>query len=215
MSNIKEIIESIYNVLLFVSFVIGVFKFKKLTKLLRFVFLFVVFGILTEITIDVLKEFGMINTMPVGNIYIPLSFLILGVFYFFVLENYVNKKVVISVVIAFELLCIINFVFIQNIMEFPNITAAVGALIVIVFAVLLFSKVMSEAKIEKLSKEPLIWINTAFLIYYSGNFFFYVLFNQNMKLSHEFAMPVANFYVGVNALLYALISIGFLKVRRQ
>lgn len=215
MSFITQNKDLIYSVFLLSSLVIGVIKYKKLSKPLKFIFLFVGIGCLTEITIDIWKKFWMSNTMPIGNIYIPVSFLILGLFYLFLLKNYLNRKIIVGIIIAFELLCIINYVFVQNLLEFPNITAAIGALIIIAFSVIVFSKIMAEAKIEKLSKEPIIWINTAFLIYYSTNFFFYILFNINVEYSHEFMIQVSLFYAAVNCLLYLLISIGFLNVRKR
>lgn len=215
MSFITQNRDLIYYVFLFACFAIGVIQYKKLTNPLKVVFLFVGIGCLTEITIDIWKKFWMSNTMPIGNIYIPVSFLILGLFYLFLLKNYLNRKIIIGIIIAFELLCILNYVFIQNLLEFPNITASIGALIIIAFSVIMFSKIMSEAKIEKLSKEPIIWINTAFLIYYSTNFSYFILFNMNVEYSREFAIQVSIFYVAINCLLYLLISIGFLNVRKR
>ncbi len=210
---IFSIFNSIYNTILLTALVIGVVKYKNLTKSLRLVLLFVVFGCVTETSTDIMKYFGMRNTMPAGNIYIPVVYIILGLFYITVLKEFVKKKILIGIIVAYEFLCIINLIFIQKLLEFPNITAAIGAFIVIIFSILLFSKVLSEAKIEKLSKEPIIWINTAFLIYYSANFFFYILFNVNVEFSLEFAKRAHLIYAGFNILLYAVIAFVFLKVK--
>lgn len=212
---LSDLLQHFYELFLLLGFVAGVVKYKILSKSLRLILLFVVFGILTEVTMDVLKEFGMRNTMPVGNIYFPISILILGFFYFFLLKNYVNKNVIIGVIATFELLCILNYIYIQNLQEFPNITAAVGALIIIAFSIIMFARLISEAKVKKLWKEPVVWISTAFLIYFSANFFFYILFNLNVEFSMDFTRQVYLFYIGFNILLYALIFIGFLKVSKN
>ena len=195
--------------------VIGIIKFKKLSNHLRFIFLFVVFGCLTEVAMEVVKVFGIRNVSPVGNIYFPIAFSILGLFYFSLLKDYINRKIIAGVITTFILLCIVNLMFIQNLQEFPNFVAIVGSLIIIVFSVLQFSKTMAEAKIEKLSAEPIIWINTALLIYYSANFFYFIVFNLSLEFSREFARQIHNFYAGVNVLFYSLIAVGFWKAGKN
>lgn len=208
-------ISNIYIILLIFSLFAGVVKYKQLSKPLKLVFLFVVIGCLTELSSEILKEFGLRNTMPVGNVYMPVSLIVLGIFYLFLLKDYIDKKIIIGLIVAFAFLCIANLIFIQDINKFPNITASIGALVIVVFSVLQFSKVMTETKIEKLSAEPLIWINSAFLIYYSANFFFFILYNINVEKNLEFILQIYPVYGVFNLLLYALISIGFLKVKKQ
>ncbi|GEM_PF-769935 len=210
-----NILDFIYNIVLISALILGILRFKKLIKPLRIIFLFVVFGCLTEITIDILKIFGMRNTSPVGNNYFPLAFLILGLFYFFLLKDYINKRVIIGTVLVFIFIAIFNLLFIQDLKKFPNIIAPIGALIIIVFSILHFLKVLSDANIESLSAEPLIWINTIILIYYSANLFYFTLFNLSWELNREFTRKIHLFYAGVNILFYAFIAVGFWKVGRK
>lgn len=213
MSSLMIIFNHIYNISLFAGLIVGLLKYKNLLKPLRLVLLFVALGCFTESLIDILKHFGIRNSMPVGHIYFPLSILILGLFYILSIKDFINRKIVIGTIVIFEILSIVNLIFIQNIHQFPNIIAAIGALIIIAFSIIYFSKVMTEAKIKKLSDEPMIWINTALLIYFSANFFFYILFNLNVEFDIEFAKRIHAFFFGFNILLYALIIIAFLKVK--
>jgi len=68
------------------------------------------------------------NTMPIGNLYIPVSVFIVGLFYLKQLEGYVNRKIIITAILVYEIICFINLLFVQNILEFPNIISSVGAL---------------------------------------------------------------------------------------
>lgn len=213
MSSLMIIFNHIYNISLFAGLIVGLLKYKNLLKPLRLVLLFVALGCFTESLIDILKHFGIRNSMPAGHIYFPLSILILGLFYILSIKDFINRKIVIGTIVIFEILSIVNLIFIQNIHQFPNIIAAIGALIIIAFSIIYFSKVMTEAKIKKLSDEPMIWINTALLIYFSANFFFYILFNLNVEFDIEFAKRIHAFFFGFNILLYALIIIAFLKVK--
>lgn len=155
------------------------------------------------------------RSTPVGNIYFPVAFFILGLFYFHLLKDYIHKKVLIGIIAGFVILALLNLLFIQDLNAFPNVIAPVGSLIIIAFTVLYFSKVMTEAKMKILSAEPLIWINTDLLIYYSVNLFYFSLFNLSLDINREFTKKIHLFYVGVTILLYLLIAIAFTKVKKQ
>jgi len=202
-------------IVIFIPLILGLIKYKQLDKSLKIVFYFVLFGTATEVFTKIYSTFFFKNTMPIGHVYITLSFLIMGLFYFNELKAYVNKKIIVGLIFLFEIFSVINVIFIQSIFDFANITGAIGAMILFLFSIVLFSKVMTEAKIEKLSKEPILWINTAVLIYYSGNFFYYVLFNYSLTISMEFATTTVKFAMGLNILFYLFVAVGFLKVKKQ
>lgn len=74
---------------------------------------------------------------------------------------------------------------------------------------------MTEANIERLGQEPLIYINIAVLIYYSGNLFFSLLFNLLLEYSKEFSKLTTYYYVAIVTLFYILIAIAFWKTDKQ
>jgi hypothetical protein len=153
-------------------------------------------------------------TSPIGHFYFPVAFLILTVFYYKLLNKFIKPIYFVIVIVAYELYCIINPIFIQSIYEFPSLIGAVGTLFIFIFSVAYFIKVMSEAKIEKLSREPLIWINTAVLVYYSFNFFYFSLYNLRLLASIEVAKMAAAFFGVFNLLFYSIITVGFLISRK-
>jgi hypothetical protein len=131
-----------------------------------------------------------------------------------VLKGFVKPAYIFSVIILFEMYCIINSVFIQSLLEYPSIEVAIGAMIIFLFSVAWFTKIMFEAKIVKLATEPLVWINSAILIYYTGSFFYHSLYNLILKASMDVAMLSAKLFAGLNLFFYLIIAIGFLKVKR-
>jgi hypothetical protein len=74
---------------------------------------------------------------------------------------------------------------------------------------------MVEAKITKLSSEPLVWINSAILIYYAGNFFYHTLFNLRLLASMEIALVAIKLFGILNLILYLIITIGFLIINKK
>jgi hypothetical protein len=197
------------------AFIVGIFRFKYFTKELKTFFYFVALGMLTEIYTKFHQHFIMKSTMPIGHFYFPVAFLILTIFYFQLLNKFIKPIYFIIVILVFELYCIINPVFIQSLLEYPSLVGAIGALFIFIFSVMFFIKVMSEAKIEKLSIEPLIWINTAVLVYYSFNFFFYSLYNLRLIASIEMATFVVIFFAVFNMLFYLIITVGFAITKKK
>ncbi len=206
-----SVVNQFYDFVIYLSFFIGLLKYKHLSSELKYIFYFVSFGVFTELFTGIYKAFWMKNTLPIGHFYIPISFLFLGLFYRLQLKNYINQKVLIGIISAFLTFSLINVIFIQSLFEFANITGALSAIILCVFSILLFAKIMSEAKIEKLWAEPIIWFNLGILFYHAGNFFFYILFNYSLTVSNEFALNTVYFNWIVGLLFYVLIIIGFWK----
>lgn len=195
--------------------IFGIILFRKLSKELRIIFYFTAFGAFTEIFIDFYKVHIDRVTMPIGHFYLTFSIIILVIFYRKVLEGFVRKGVIAFFGILYTIYAVINPIFIQSLKEFPNILGASGAIMIVIFSLLLFVKIMAEARIEKLGREPIVWINSAILLYYAGNFFYYMLININVKYFIAFAKHTVNFYNILNIVLYVLIGGSFLLTWRN
>ena len=74
---------------------------------------------------------------------------------------------------------------------------------------------MVEAKIKSISQEPMIWINTAVLLYFSGNLFFNILFSIILETSRDFSKFTTYFIVWLTAAFYLLIAIAFWKAGKK
>lgn len=153
--------------------------------------------------------------MPISHIYGFISFGLLFGFYFVLLKEFLNAKVLFFVSSSFLVYWIVNSLFFQSVYVLPALPRALGNLCIIVLAIIYFYKLMLEAKIVKLADEPLVWINTAILIYYTGNLFFFILFNLILEYSREFSKVTVYYFSGLNALFYILIAVGFLKVKKK
>lgn len=209
-----RILGDIATILVFVTFFAAIIRKKYLSNDLREIFLFLTFACITEIISDIYQAYWLKNTMPIGHFYIPISFFILGLSYYRWLKSYINPKIIISIIIVFEVFSVINTLFIQDLMVFANITGALSAIILFVFAVLYFVKVMVEMKIMKLAEDPKIWINTAILIFAAGNFFFFILFNYSLRVSNEFALFTLNVYHSINIFFYLLLIVAMWKTKK-
>lgn len=193
-----------------IAFIIGLILYKKFPVEIKTLFYFVAFGVLTEFYYRIHAHFIMKNGMPIGHFYFPIAIFIAGMFYKRILGDFIKPKYIISIIILYEIYCIINPIFIQGLFEYASLTGSIGALIIFLFSVAFFVKVMVDANIKKLSTEPLIWINTAFLIYYTFGFFYHSLYNLRATASLEVALFAVKFFAILNLSFYLIISVAFI-----
>ena len=202
-------INSLTNV---IAFFIGVVLYKSFPKEIKYVFYFVVFGFLTELYSKIQIYYIMRNTMPIGHFYFPIAIFIAVMFYKRILTGFMHPAWIITVIVLYEIYCVINPIFVQGLFQYPSITGSLGSLIPFLLSVAFFIKVMVEARIEKLAGEPLIWINSAFLIYYTVGFFYHSLYNLRTTASMEVAYFALYLFSFLNLIFYLLITVGFILV---
>lgn len=198
-----------------IPFVVGIIRYDKIKRII-FLFYFVSFGVITEVFNKVLKKLGADNTLFIAHIYVVVSFALLCIFYLSVFKGYIKEIWFKSIILGFTIFSLIYSFYFQTIFSYPGLQLAVLAITMIVFSIIFLQKVMSEARIVKLSAEPLIWINLSILIYYSGNLFYYILFNLFLdNKAVDSGRIILIYFPTLNALFYILIAIGFWKAGKQ
>jgi hypothetical protein len=200
-----------------IPLIIGLWKYRSFDKPFQILFFFVVFGSVNEVAGLILRSLVRVhNTMPQANLYFMVEFACLGFFYREIFRGRYHPSLFNWTILLFEGASIINLLFFSSIFEYPSELQAVSKIGLISFSLMYFYKVMDEAKIRNLWKEPAIYINVAVLIYYSGNLFFSVLFNLILEYSREFSKITTYYFSGLNGLFYLLIATGFwIKAKNQ
>lgn len=158
---------------------------------------------------------GIHNTLPASHLYMVVSNLLLGLFFAEILQERIPKKIIYGIVAVYEVFCLVDILFFESLDKYPSVGQAVGTIMILAFVLMFFYKVMVEAKIKSLGKEPLIWINVGMLFYFAGNLFATLLFNIILEYSREFSKITIYYFSGLNALFYILIAIGFWKTKAK
>lgn len=197
-------------------FVVGIIRYSKQDTAFKILYLFVAYGVFNELAFRIWNIlFQAKNTIPLSNLYLMISFILLLLFYQRILKGMLSSWLFLLIIISFELACFLNFVFFQTIWDYPSILQTISKLIFVTFSIVYFYKVMTEAKITKLWNEPLVWVNLAVLVYYSANLFFSLLFNLILEYSREFSKITMVYFSLFNALFYMFLAIGFWKAGKQ
>ena len=208
-----SLFRMIYILSPLITLLAGIYSYRYLDKKLKLLLYYAVAGFCTEIFIWLLLKAGVKNNTPGLHFYIMFEVVIWALFYTECLKGFVHQRYIWAGLVLFELYCIVNFVFIQDLKSYPY-TRTVEDLLLILLAVLLFLKIMVEAKIENLTQSPIIWINTAVLFYFAGNFFYNIVFVHMLVIDRAFLRSTAVYIFGFfNFLYYAGIAAGFLLQR--
>lgn len=192
---------------------LGIYVFRKLGDKLKILFYYICITAVADIVSSLVARTGT-NTMPGAHIYVPVELVVLTLFYANYVKEYISKKYIWIIIGTFVIISIMNALFFQKVTVYPNIPRAVECIVMVIYSVLYFHKVMVEAKIKKLSKEPMIWINTGILCYFSFDFFFHISFPAVLASSVEFAKGILYFFWATNIMFYSILAIGFYKQKK-
>ena len=199
-----------------IPFIIGIVKYRKLDKAFRILFFFVVVGVIAEVSSLLARHLlDSRNTMLQGNFYLLSSFLLLSWYYIEVLKELVKPKIFWIIVLIFETGAFTNLLIIGSLREYPSVSQSVSKILFLVYSLAFFHKIMVEAKIKTLWKDPYFLVNLAVLIYYAGNLFFSVLFNIMLNYSREFTKVAAVYFSFLNALFYFILGWAFDRFSRD
>jgi hypothetical protein len=116
----------------------------------------------------------------------------------------------------FFLLFIIYTGFVSNdIKIIDNLSVSIESIILIIYSLFSFYIIMKKMIYENLLSTPFFWINSAILIYFSGNLFFFAFSNYLQKHSDQsLFLQLYIIHSIFNILYYITLSIGFWKARK-
>jgi hypothetical protein len=195
---------------------IATYKIKYASRSLKTIWYYLLMDGCTNILASVLADFR-INNLPVLHIFTILELLFLGYFYLSILKDKTANSVVKYVIAIFPVFCVINFTFFQSIYHFNTNARPVEALIIMACSLAYFAQTNDED--TKWSLNPINWINTGLLVYFSGALFIFSF--SNLVVSHMskkyFAINTLmwNIHATLLLIMYLLIAKGFSKCRKH
>jgi len=141
-----------------------------------------------------------------------LEFFILSLFYYKVTIIRWTKAFIIAGFLIYSIIAILDY-FVNSALKINNYALSTEALLMIIYTVTLSYQLMITEE-GRMVDNPLFYINSAFLFYYSGNLFFF-LFSSFMYDFANKAIKNANIVLEViNMIYYIPISIGFWKLKK-
>lgn len=190
------------------AFLIACYRYSKLSEALKPITYYVFLSVVTEMVV-LLYSRNKKNNLSLLHFYTLAEFFILYRFFLIALRGFIPAKLIHAVAVSYLILCGLNSVFIQKLDQYNSNARGVGAFLIILGALALFYRIISEMKVLRLGQYPLFWINAGLLIYFSSSFFLFIMSNYILHLNNN----TLNVYIWIvhsvlNVILYTMISIG-------
>ena len=197
-----------------IALIFGSYYFRNIKQKFLYLYFYVLVGVCTELFNIVLTKLGSHNSLWISHIYFPLEFVLLAFFYIPHLAPVIKRQWIILIISAFVLYSIVNVLFIQSYNEFSQVRVY-SSILLVLFSLIYFYRVMNEGKISKVWEEPMIWVNSSVMIIYSTIFFYNVLANLILAESRDKALLMSYIYSVAIVLFYLLVAIAFWMEGRQ
>jgi hypothetical protein len=199
----------IYDILLILIILIGVFHYKVLT----IPFKILTIGMIATFIIAILSKISIIRyktNAPILHLEAIIEFVFYALTYYYLFTTKIIKKIIIICIISFTIFSVINGIFLQPFRsEFPtNVNLPTLALLV-VFSLLLFKQMLLYPLKIPILKQGIFWFNTA-IFFYATTLFLNIglsnLYTSNPALNTMvfylwyFVLYIFNVLIGISLL---------------
>jgi hypothetical protein len=189
------------------------------TSALKVLFGYLVMAAIVNITAIVLAMNGYWNLWLL-HLYTILETVLLLFFFIQLANNRKSKIVLWTLLVAFPLACIINWMFFQNASNFNTYTRSVEAVLIIGAAAYYWLSSSKENIDIPWTDNPLNWIVSGLLLYFAGALFLF-LFSNYLEVVHKTKPDDPVYYIiwlihgCFVVVMYILFGIGFIKSKHD
>ncbi|MEW7281131.1 hypothetical protein ABW636_21250 [Aquimarina sp. 2201CG1-2-11] len=197
----------ISSFIVIIPLLISGFKLRSLNKVqIRLVYL-----LLTVLLVESISNilwYQKVNNLPVYHFYTVLEFLLITAIYKKVLASLFSKLFFIIISSSFVLFAVINTLFFQDLQTFNSNTTTLTGVVVIFFSLCYFYALLKEVKYSTLETNPMFWINSGFLIYFSSNLILFFMNNSLFKGITEASYILWGLHAFINIVLTLFYTIA-------
>lgn len=183
---------------------IALYKRNNMNTVQRKLALLLLVTLVTESISNVLwyqKE----NNLPVYHFYTVAEFILIINVYRTVLKKFFFKNFFALITIIFISFAVLNTIFFQSLKTFnSNVTTLLG-FIIIFLTLSYFYKLLKEVKYGMLESNPMFWLNSGFLIYFSSNLILFYINNSMFKEANE----VSYLFWGLHAIVNIILTVFY------
>ena len=196
------------------AILLGLVKFRVLPTALRIVVIHLLIAGLVDLAATILWN-NKINNLFLLHIYTIEECGMILWFYSYVLSDAMSRRNFLYVFIGFAVLSAANSAFVQPLTRNNTYARSLEAMIVIICAVMYFYRMLSESKLKSPARTPYFWINTGFLIYFSGSLVLFTLSNYIRGPQYkQLRIDVWTLHALFAIIMYALIAVGLWKHKK-
>ena len=197
--------------ILSICFLTGLTTLHTLKMPLKVIFGYVLISFVTEcIGFYLLHIIGK-NSQYLYSYYRPVSFSILSIFFFYILNNQ-NIKKIIPLIAILVLLFSLYFIWIGKSFEFNSQFGLLSKLILAIYAIIYLRQILNFD--NKIFSNPYFWTVTGILFFYSCFFLLSGLIYYISSKDDELAKRLYSINHILNIIYYSLVTYGFICQKR-
>jgi hypothetical protein len=192
---------------------IGVVKFRKSFDIAHsLIFYYIIFSFVNEILLRLcIRLFH--NNIPLYNLFSLFEFSILTAFYCRTLFVRQRKSFHISLVLLFLLIYFLELIY-KGPFEMLNYSFLFSNSLLVVLAIASFRKIANNSEAFIITDNPLFWINSAILIFFSCTIFIFGL--KRYTLKYTLLTSVTNYLLLLFIFVfYSLLTVGLWKTSKK
>jgi len=192
---------------------IALARYRYLAEAMRIVFYYLlVSGCINAIAVYMAKHH--MNNLPLLHLYTVIEFAFISFFYFAIFEKAAIKNIILRLIPVFTALCVLNAIFLQSIHVYNSYPHSVEALLIMGYGILyLFQSSSKNTSTTNWVNNPISWVNTGILQYFSGAIFLFA-FSNLITANVQINAIIWCVHATLVLIMYILFSIGILKCKK-
>jgi hypothetical protein len=191
---------------------VSLLRYRVMGPAMKTMVAYVILGGITQLLSSYLSGQKQ-NNLWVLHVYTPLEFACIVWFFSVVLKDFLPQKWFVWAALAFAALSGLNSVFLQPPLTFNTYARSLEGILVIILCLTWCYRTLSEMKILRLEQDPVFWVNTGFLLYFSGNVLLFAFSNYIVAINRTMNLYIWAFHALFSILLYFFITIGLWKAK--
>jgi hypothetical protein len=198
----------VYFSLITIAFILSVNKQKKNKGYIYLSFILLL-AIVTDIIHVILQETVKQYQYIPYHIYIPAEYIFLSLFLYSYTQNKILQNILI---VSMPIPLIVELLFISKnyFVQFPSLIYNISGALIMLWSIIILLQIPVQLKIN-VTTTPIFWFCTAFIIFFSGQFFMNGFYNRIQEVHPAILKPLSNvIYYSLNYILYILIIIALI-----
>jgi hypothetical protein len=175
-SEISTLIADLSVYSLALPAVMGLLRYFRLSNVQKAIWAVVLLSVLIDLIARQLRHAGDPQTL-VYYLFTLCEFSLFTYLFAQALVPFIKRRLLLGLLFFFLLFVLIDMIWLSGLEQFNSYSTAVEGLLVIFLTLCYFYKTLRELRIKYLEREPVFWVSTGVLLYYSSNLFIFLFTN--------------------------------------
>jgi hypothetical protein len=193
-------------------FIVALIYIKKIKAYLIPVFVLAIVNASVEVLINIYVEIGR-GTNEILHVFTIIEFCLISLFFASFFKKYFNPRIIYSLIPSFCVLAYLDYK-INGLNTTVSLSLILESFILVVYTLFFYYYVLKNLIFENLLSQPVFWVCTAILFYFSGNFVLFVCGKYMARVDlDKYVIFWTIIHTFFNLLYNVFLSLGFWKAR--